>query len=186
MDIAFIIDASQNIHPLDFKRVLKFFRGVVSLFQIGPQKVRIAALSYGDDVLKDKAFGFDKSKDKRNVLNALSQIESLSDHGKHTNTATAIAYARKHFFVNRRPFAKQIAIVLTSNKSDYFEKTKAEVDKLKLESIKTIAIGVGGNIPSEELEMITSDPKQQFYHVDFYDELKKIRLSVGQTICKGK
>ena len=48
-DIAFVLDESGSIWGPDFDRQIQFVKDVVGIFQIGPDKTRIGALTFGTD-----------------------------------------------------------------------------------------------------------------------------------------
>ena len=184
-DIAFIVDDSRSIQPPDFYKGMYFLRSFVSLFKINSDNVCIATVTFGKRVIIGTAFGFNKNKEKKQVLDALKWIKFRPELGGSTNTAMAIAYTRQKFFVNARPNVKKVAIVLTDGRSDNPIKTAAEAHLLKNQGVKMIAIGVGKLVDDSELKAIASDPKSVF-HVNSYNALKNIIRTLGSITCKGK
>ncbi|CAE1249368.1 unnamed protein product [Acanthosepion pharaonis] len=184
-DIAFIIDDSRSIYGPDFYKGMEFIENFVDIFQIGPQDVRIAAVTFGQIVITYSTFGFEANNNKREVLNALGRIKFKPRYGSATFTDKAITYARNNFFNHARPNVKKVAIILTDGRSEYPPKTKAEAELLKSQDVDIIAIGVGSAVEESEQNSIASSPDSVFL-VNSYGALKKIIRSLRFITCRGK
>ncbi|XP_012936662.1 collagen alpha-1(XXI) chain, partial [Aplysia californica] len=74
LEIAFVIDASASIWPQNFTIGLWFVQNFVDKFNIGQDKVRVSAVTYGDRVYTENAFGFGEYSDKESLDNAIESI----------------------------------------------------------------------------------------------------------------
>ena len=157
----------------------------IDTYDIGTQLVRIAAVTFGEKVITDSAFGFNRHKQKSEVLDALSAMKFRPELGGGTNTAMAIANVRQKFFVNARPNAINVAIVLTDGRSKNPRMTALEAGRLKSKGVKMIAIGVGRSVDDTELRSIASNAKNVF-KVDTYGALEHILRSLDFVTCRGK
>ncbi|XP_046562545.1 von Willebrand factor A domain-containing protein 2-like [Haliotis rubra] len=74
MDITFVVDASSSIWPDNFTMGLWFVEDFVDIFQVQPDMVRVAAVSYGDRVYTEDAFGFDEYTNNVDLKKAITDI----------------------------------------------------------------------------------------------------------------
>jgi hypothetical protein len=47
LDLAFLVDSSSSLSPTDFAEALKFAADVLETFQVNPQAVRVALITFG-------------------------------------------------------------------------------------------------------------------------------------------
>ena len=92
-----------------------------------------------------------------------------------------------------RPEVKQILVLITDGKSTKGLKLKDKKTKTKVNTaqrlhdngVLTFAIGVGSETDQDELDLIATDPNQQFkYQIDSYKDLESIRHQIGQFVCQ--
>ncbi|XP_064612846.1 collagen alpha-6(VI) chain-like [Liolophura sinensis] len=186
-DIAFVIDNSASIWSVDFYKQIRFVQDFVKVFNIAPDKVRIAAVSFADGVYYRGAFRFDAYKDEASVIDAISRIKYL--HGSSTKTDEALDFLRTKVFPEslanpNRQDAARIGIVLTDGKSTYGDRTAVAAARVKKESKALMfAIGVGKKVSPAELHTIASGDDYVF-QVDNYDALESIKNVLGIKICE--
>ncbi|XP_029654105.2 matrilin-4, partial [Octopus sinensis] len=186
LDIAFIIDTSRSIHAHEYDQQIEFVMKLVSIFNISPQNIRVAAISFGQEVVRDSAFGFSTHKTKEKVLAGIKGIVYRGrDMGDQTETGTAIAFARKNVFSNTRPGVKRICVVLTDGRSTDPLQTKQEASYARKDGIKMIAVGIGNNVSMEELKAIASNG-QLVFKIDSYELLPQFERHVMTQTCESK
>lgn len=184
-----MIDNSASIWSVDFYKQIRFVQEFVKVFNIAPDKVRIAAFTFADGVYYRGAFRFDAHKDEASVIDAISRIQYL--HGTSTKTDEALDFLRTKIFPEsmanpNRQDAARIGIVLTDGKSTYGDRTAVAAARVKKESKALMfAIGVGDKVSKTELQTIASGDDYVF-QVDNYDALESIKKVLGIKICEGK
>ncbi|XP_052832621.1 uncharacterized protein LOC106870666 [Octopus bimaculoides] len=185
LDIAFIIDTSRSIHAHEYDQQIEFVMKLVSIFNISPQNIRVAAISFGQEVVRDSAFGFSTYKTKEKVLAGIKGIVYRGrDMGDQTETGMAIAFARKNVFSNTRPGVKRICVVLTDGRSTDPLQTKQEASYARKDGIKMIAVGIGNNVSMEELKAIASN-RHLVFKIDSYDLLPQFERHVMTQTCEN-
>lgn len=183
VDISLIIDSSRSIHPFDFQRQINFLVKFVTLFDISPNRVRVAAVSFGLKVIQQGAFTFNKYGSTEEVQSGLRGIRYRGgEYGEGTNTALALAFVRKKIFRDARPEAKKLCIVLTDGRSTDPKKTQEEAALLKSEDVQMVAIGIGTLISMEELKGIASNSDLVFT-VGNHSLLQTIKKQLILAIC---
>ena len=104
-----------------------------------------------------------------------------------TNTDKALEYARTNMFTQpngERADAKNYVIILTDGASANFNQTVQQASLLKQQGIEILAIGIGANINSPELNGMASDSKHVF-EVSSFDALKALRTDIKAAACEG-
>lgn len=182
-DISFVVDSSRSIYPPDFEKGLEFLSNLTSHFQIGPNRVRVSTVLYGDRVYTDTAFGFDKYLSNANLSRAILDLEFRA--GDRTFTGKALKYMREKQMVLARPGVERVVVVLTDGKSSDNPSTVSEAAATKAKGIKIIAIGVGSGTDHQELLDIASSEETMF-QVRSYSELDSIMDSLGAKTCIGE
>uniref|UniRef100_A0A0L8HJQ0 VWFA domain-containing protein n=1 Tax=Octopus bimaculoides TaxID=37653 RepID=A0A0L8HJQ0_OCTBM len=183
-EIVYIIDDSRSIHPNDFLTQIDFVVDVTRTFPIGPDNVRIGAVTFGDKIIKSNTFPLTKYTDEASLLTGLSNIKFSPEDGGSTQTAKAIMYARKSVFNDSRDGVAKIAIILTDGESTEKHKTLAEATLAKSLGINIIAIGVGPKIDADELEAIASNHESVFT-VNSFNALQQIKIKLGMKACEA-
>lgn len=157
----------------------------VTLFDINPNRVRVAAVSFGLKVIQQGAFTFNKYGSTEEVQSGLRGIRYRGgEYGEGTNTALALAFVRKKIFRDARPEAKKLCIVLTDGRSTDPKKTQEEAALLKSENVQMVAIGIGTLISMEELKGIASSSDLVFT-VGNHSLLQTIKKQLILAICTG-
>lgn len=183
VDISLIIDSSRSIYPIDFKRQIEFLVKFVTMFDISPTKVRVAAVSFGMDVIRQGSFYFNKYNSTKEVQGGLRGIKYRGrEYGEGTNTALAIEYVRTKIFTRARPEAKKLCIVLTDGRSTDPMKTQEEAALIKQGDVEMVAIGIGNRISMKELNGIASSPDLVFT-VESHSLLQTIKKKLILAIC---
>ncbi|CAH1792491.1 unnamed protein product [Owenia fusiformis] len=160
--------------------MLNFVNSFIDSFQIGPEKVQIAAITYSD--LVHKEFYFNEFTGKAPLKERISAIKQKLGG---TETALAIDFMRTKVFKHAngmRDDVPHIVIVITDGVSREPKDTKQAAKKAKAEGLMVYAVGVGLKINKNELEAIASDPSFVF-EVDNFDALNEIKEVLAIKVC---
>ncbi|XP_019621658.1 PREDICTED: uncharacterized protein LOC109467934 [Branchiostoma belcheri] len=162
MDLIFLLDGSASVGHLNFEKEKKFCRQLVSDFDIGPNKTRVATIQYS--IEQQDEFWFDLP-DVHTLRNALGQIVYMDGPG--TETGKAIMYMASRF--PQREGAKKIAIVITDGKNNPESRVSVRMaaDRAREDGITLYAVGVGTEVDLRELTDLAGDPTRVYNVEDF-------------------
>ncbi|KAK3786335.1 hypothetical protein RRG08_022958 [Elysia crispata] len=181
-DIFIFLDASGSLKLPNFKTTLNFSKAVAESFNIGPDSVRIGLATFSNFI--GNVMQLDRYSNKPDLLEAIDQIRYTRGS---TRTHLALKAAREKFFTEQnggRDQAPQFLILVTDGKSTFPQQTKAEAALLAKTNITTIAIGIGGSVNKDELNLIASSSKLVFT-VKNFQELSDIKTDVVKYVCEA-
>ncbi len=195
VDLCFIIDSSGSIrdnNPSDgsydnWELQQAFLSALVEIFSIGPDKTRVGAVVFSEQV--NLVFSLDRYTDADSVKNAINSIPYM---GQTTNTPEGLRVTREQCFNagnGDRPDILNLAIFISDgvpfppNRRD---PALREAEDLKNEGVSVVAIGVTDVIDVDLLRAISSPPQEEglnyFLATDF-TALETIRQAVGRGTC---
>jgi uncharacterized protein YegL len=149
---------------------------------IGPNNVQFSVVSYGSTVQNN--FYLNQYSSKRPLLDAVQKADNV---GGTTQTGEALKYIREHNILaanGARSNSSLFVIVLTDGASSDKAVTAQEANLLKAAGATVVAIGIGSNVDTSELNAIASDPKHVFTTQNF-DALQTIKEDVKKAACEG-
>ncbi|XP_060079255.1 cartilage matrix protein-like [Ylistrum balloti] len=196
-DLAFVIDSSRSIGEPEFNKELRFVREVLQEFELGPDKTRVAIVSFSNVV--NTEFNFNQFSNENDILSAVSSIKYAA--GPATVTYRALNQTRRGLFtpgVGDRPNVPNVVIVVTDGgtnpgRVDPYTKemgkslTLGEAEELKVMGCHVFSIGVGPHIDPSELMGIASKPEEKYYlQVDNFNKLNTRALTemVAYRACE--
>ncbi|XP_061563452.1 collagen alpha-1(XII) chain-like [Cololabis saira] len=180
-DIVLLVDGSWSIGRINFKTIRNFIGRMVSVFDIGPDKVQIGLAQYSGDPKIEWH------------LNAHSTPESLQKaianlpyKGGNTMTGLALSFILQNNFkpgVGMRDGSRRIGVLITDGKSQ--DEIVLNSQKLKDSGIELYAIGVK-NADENELRSIASDPDEiHMYNVEDFKFLLDIVDELTVNLCNS-
>ncbi len=182
-DVAFALDASGSIGKVNFQKQLDFVRDVILGLNL-EGGARVALETYANQ--PSVSFYLNDATDRAAVLNSLTMHYS----GGTTNTADAIRVMREDIFTvatGDRPDVGNVGVVLTDGRSNDENRTWHEAMRARDGGIHLIAVGIGGNVRTRELDGIASFPTESnVLRADGFDGLAAIRESLVQAVCNGR
>ncbi|XP_018422611.1 PREDICTED: collagen alpha-6(VI) chain [Nanorana parkeri] len=179
-DIYLLIDGSGSIQRKDFIDIKTFLEKLVDMFDIGPEKVRVAAVQYSQAQQVEIEFG--QKYDKDSLKQALQNIRQL---GGGTDTGAALNFTRQIIVDPKNVRTKGVPIhliVLTDGASQDSVKEAAEI--IRGDKVNVYAIGVK-EANKTQLEEIAGDSKRVHY-VQNFDFLKDLKNELAQQICSAE
>ncbi|XP_069136404.1 cartilage matrix protein-like isoform X2 [Argopecten irradians] len=196
-DLAFVIDSSRSIGEPEFNKELNFVRQVLQEFELGPDKTRVAIVSFSNVVKTE--FSFNKYINEDEILREVSRIAYAA--GPATVTYRALNQTRREVFTpwgGDRPLVPNVVIVVTDGgtnpgRVDPYTKevgkalTLGEAEELKVMGCHVFSIGVGPHIDPSELMGIASQPEEKYYlQVDSFNKLNTRALTemVAYRACE--
>ncbi|MGH0126139.1 UNVERIFIED_CONTAM: hypothetical protein FKN15_073539, partial [Acipenser sinensis] len=176
-DIYFLMDGSGSIKPQDFLDIKKFLIGMVGMFNIGPDNVRIGAVQYATSPILELNITHHSSK-----IAIQQAIQNIRQVGGGTHTGEALRFMLKCFqsAVTTRPTTvPRYLVTLTDGESQ--DEVRQAAQTLWKEGVLTYAIGVKDANKTQLQEISGSDDR--FFYVYNFDSLKDIKNNVVREIC---
>nr|XP_043904663.1 collagen alpha-1(XIV) chain-like [Solea senegalensis] len=154
-DIVVLVDGSWSIGRINFKLIRSFISRMVSVFDIGPDRVQIGLTQYTGDPKTE--WHLNAHPTKESLQEAIS---NLPYKGGNTMTGMALTYILNINFkaeVGMRPDSRKIGVLITDGKSQ--DEVLVSSQSLRDSGIELYAIGVK-NADEIELRSIASDPHE--------------------------
>ncbi|XP_075684715.1 collagen alpha-6(VI) chain-like [Rhinoderma darwinii] len=179
-DIYLLIDGSGSITNVDFSEMKTFLADLIDMFDIGPQKVRVATVQYSDSSQREIDIG-----NNYNKIQLKMQIKNMWQLGGGTKTGAAINVTRELIVDPKNVRAGNVPvyfIVLTDGASQDSVKEAAVI--IRENKVKVFAIGVKGANQTQLEEIAGDSNRVQF--VNNFDSLKDVKNLIAQQICSSK
>ncbi|XP_056376656.1 collagen alpha-6(VI) chain-like [Hyla sarda] len=176
-DIYFLVDGSGSIYPEDFDDMKTFMIELMSMFQIGADRVRFGVLQYSDRPQIE--FTIDQYTNQKALKAAILKIDQL---GGGTNTGEALKSMKALFAKaeRERPHkVPQSLIIITDGKSQ--DQVTEAAAGIRGSGINIFAIGVKDAV-QEELVNIAGSKDKTFF-VDNFDSLNLIKHDLVRDLC---
>ncbi|XP_041102660.1 collagen alpha-6(VI) chain-like [Polyodon spathula] len=179
-DIMFVVDSSGSISEAGFKSMKDFIIALVNQSEIGKDKVRIGAVRYSDEPVKE--FDLNEHFNKLKLQQAINKMELIR---RNTATAKALNFSKEHlgeFYGGRKEKGvPQILITITDGNSTDRHRLNETVNYIRNAGIITYAVGIK-DATTNELETIGGTQERYFY-VDDFEKLKDLQKKFSQIIC---
>ncbi|XP_051770688.1 integrin alpha-X-like isoform X19 [Ctenopharyngodon idella] len=183
IDIAFLLDGSGSVKPLEFIKMKDFVIEMIKSCIDRDTQFAIAQFSTQSVI----HYKFQQVKNAMWWQDAVNQI---SQQRGWTYTARAIGQLVKELFESNggaRPSASKILVVITDGESTDPDDLTAAVQQAQAKNITRYAIGVGNAFNSDrarrELEIIASSPSNNHvFQVTDFDALESIREKLKENI----
>ncbi|XP_051816945.1 collagen alpha-1(XII) chain isoform X4 [Acanthochromis polyacanthus] len=180
-DIVLLVDGSWSIGRINFKTIRNFIARMVSVFDIGVERVQIGLAQYSGDPKTE--WHLNAHPTKQSLLNA---IANLPYKGGNTMTGMALNYILQNNFkenVGMRPDSRKIGVLITDGKSQ--DEIVYNSQNLRDNGIELYAIGVK-NADENELRSIASDPDEiHMYNVNDFQFMVDIVDDLTINLCNS-
>ncbi|XP_029965870.1 collagen alpha-1(XII) chain isoform X2 [Salarias fasciatus] len=180
-DIVLLVDGSWSIGRINFKTIRNFIGRMVSVFNIGPDKVQIGLAQYSGDPKTE--WHLNAHPTKESLLDA---VANLPYKGGNTMTGMALNYILQNNFrenVGMRPDSRKIGVLITDGKSQ--DEVIFNSQNLRNNDIELYAIGVK-NADENELRSIATDPDEiHMYNVNDFQFLLDIVDDLTVNLCNS-
>ncbi|XP_045171316.1 cartilage matrix protein-like [Mercenaria mercenaria] len=184
-DIAFVIDSSSSIWIYDFEKQITFVQELVKMFNIGPDTIQVAALTFSHNVVNE--FHFNDVTSAQEASERIGKI--VHESGEATFTHSALDIMRTDIFSpsnGARAGVAKICILLTDGQPTYPKETLEQARLAKAAGITILAIGIGDQVDEQNLRAVVSPPADKnYFHSSTFDNLKEKLFPelIGQTTC---
>ncbi|KAK1332449.1 hypothetical protein QTO34_007126 [Cnephaeus nilssonii] len=179
-DFYFLIDGSSSIGREDFKQIKEFMLGVIDMFSIGPDKVRVGTVQFSDE--KRMEFDIHTYTNEVDLRQAVLNLQQL--HGR-TTTGAALDFTLPIIREGRKHRSSEVPchlIVLTDGRSS--DDVLEPADRIRAEQITIHAVGIGDVNKTQLLQIAGKEERVSFGQN--FDSLKSIKNEVVRSICMEK
>ncbi|XP_050390698.1 uncharacterized protein LOC130010268 [Patella vulgata] len=184
IDLAFLIDGSGSIGPLNFDITRQFMIEVTNRLFISPEGTQAAAVQFSSSAQIE--FYLNDHSTEGSLKRA---IGGIAYGGGSTNTATGLNLAANQVFVaenGMRNHSAKVALVLTDGHSNDQMATEEASQLLKSKGVTVFAIGVGDGINENELQAISSDPDcTHVFILKDFSEVETIINAIQKRACQA-
>lgn len=186
MDLFIVLDSSGSIGAIAFEQAKSALVDLVSKLQIGPKKVQVWVINYGEVVETPILFHNMPLSEftKENLMNRIKTIRYMD--GSCTATGDALAEARRicgRFCRGLQEGVSRVALVLTDGNSNCGASVGVESSSLNhISKASIFAVGIGYAINNAELLSIASD-RRYVMHVSNYLDLTTIINNITVQTC---
>ncbi|CAC5397303.1 COL6A [Mytilus coruscus] len=185
-DIAFVFDSSSSINannPNNYQLMKNFMKDIVDKFnKTGPDGTQFAVVTFADKATKQ--FGLKDYSTKAQIKAAIDKV--MPSIIGQTAIGDGLENARLEIFPNRnaggREEVQKVVILLTDGKNNGHKSPEHESSLLRKEGVVIVAIGVGTEFLTSELNNIASSEEYVFTTTSF-DKLSKIMDDVVKLAC---
>merc|ERR1719397_242426 len=175
LDLAFVVDGSGSIQQNGFDLSRQFVSEVLDRFTVSSSDTRIGIVQFSSSAQAEVTFSGGESA--AFVHNALDSMNWMNGG---TQTSNGILYTKDNLFINARPDAAKVMIVLTDGASG--DNSQVGANLARAEGITMMSVGVGSGIQFNELQSIADKPEYVFT-MNSFDELVAAVGSFSWEVC---
>ncbi|ELW48278.1 Collagen alpha-6(VI) chain [Tupaia chinensis] len=178
VDLVFLMDGSNSIHPSDFQKMKEFLASVVQDFDVTLNRVRVGVAQFSHTYRPEFLLGAHTGGEE-----VSARIAGIQQIFGYTHIGAAL-WQVGHYF---RPDAgsrinagtPQVLLVLTDGQSQ--DDVAQAAEDLRRRGVDIYTVGIG-DVDDQQLVQITGTAEKKLTVHDF-DELRKVRRRIVRNIC---
>ncbi|KAK3083273.1 hypothetical protein FSP39_018154 [Pinctada imbricata] len=174
-----LLDGSDSIQDRDWQTMKDFTQQLIANFDVAADAIHIGMVVYSSDIGDHIGLNSFKDKDRLRMLAGVLKQPKAS-----TNTARGIEYVREKLRTDGRTGVPKIIIVITDGSSDNPRDTARQANMAKMEGVKVIAVGVGGQMFRDELRQIASNPRTKVFTSPTFGTLVTLISEIRRMVCQ--
>ncbi|XP_058146622.1 collagen alpha-6(VI) chain [Dasypus novemcinctus] len=178
VDLVFLMDGSNSIHPEDFRKMKEFLASLVQAFDVGLNRVRVGAAQFSHTYQAEFPLG--ALAGEREVALRIAGIRQLFGY---THIGAALRQVGQYF----QPDAgsrissgtPQVLLVLTDGQSQ--DEVAGAAEALRHRGVAIYSVGIG-SVDDQQLVQMTGSADRKLT-VDNFDALRKVKKRIVRSIC---
>lgn len=178
VDLVFLMDGSNSIHPDDFQKMKGFLVSVVQDFDVSLNRVRIGVAQFSDSYRSEFLLG--TFTGEREIS---TQIEGIQQIFGYTHIGDALRKVKYYFQPDTgsriNAGTPQVLLVLTDGRSQ--DEVAQAAEELRHKGVDIYSVGIG-DVDDQELVQITGTAEKKLT-VHNFNELKKVKKRIVRNIC---
>ena len=183
IDISFALDSSRSVRRDTFEYMKKFSNEIVDSFEVSQRDARFSSLMFSStSEINFNFVRYDTADEVKEAINGLSYKGSGTDIHVALEKARADIFSLQGKVRTRRPL---VLIVFYDGDVRIGTKDLAEVvAPLKAYGVKVVAIGVGPEVNTYQLNKIAQSSNTVFQATNFNDLLPEL-YGIAKEACTG-
>ncbi|XP_069861394.1 collagen alpha-6(VI) chain [Dipodomys merriami] len=178
VDLVFLMDGSNSIHPEDFKKMKAFLTSVVDDFDVGLNRVQIGVAQFSHMYRPEFPLGTFTGRKKIGL-----EIEKIQQIFGYTHIGAALRQVARYFQPDTgsriQEGTAQVLLVLTDGQSQ--DDVAPAALELRHHGITIYSVGIG-DVDHQQLLQITGSADRKLT-VHNFDELRKVKKRIVRNIC---
>ncbi|XP_074228313.1 collagen alpha-6(VI) chain isoform X2 [Camelus bactrianus] len=178
VDLVFLMDGSNSIHPDDFRKMKDFLASIVEDLDVGADRVRVGAAQFSHTYRPEFPLG--AWGGRQAVSSRIARVQQIFGY---THIGAALRQVGRYF----RPDAgsrigagaPQVLLVLTDGQSQ--DEVAQAAEELRHKGVDIYSVGIG-DVDDQQLVQITGTADKKLT-VHNFDELKKVKKRIVRNIC---
>lgn len=186
VEIAAVIDVSDNLSPSNLPEIKNFLKKVGNIFHVSAHASHMSIILAGKEVqlaIKLLALGANRSKFPKGIetsVKALGGTWSL-DRG--------LEMVKDDVFTIEngvRNFLPRIVLVITNGQQRNGDSSVLENRAKDLHDmgVQVYVVGVGGGVSREELRLMVKNESEHLYVVESFEDLDPLSSKISNDICQ--
>uniref|UniRef100_A0A8C6R1B1 Collagen, type VI, alpha 6 n=1 Tax=Nannospalax galili TaxID=1026970 RepID=A0A8C6R1B1_NANGA len=178
VDLVFLMDGSNSIHPNDFTKMKEFLASVVQDFDVSLNRVCIGVAQFSDTYKSEFLLGAFTGEREISM-----KIESIPQIFGYTHIGDALRKVGHYFQPETgsriNAGTPQVLLVLTDGRSQ--DEVAQAAEELRHRGVDIYSVGIG-DVDEQQLIQITGTAEKKLT-VHNFDELKKVKKRIVRNIC---
>ncbi|XP_048581312.1 uncharacterized protein LOC5512067 isoform X7 [Nematostella vectensis] len=189
VDLAFVVDSSGSIGRKNFNSMMQFIVDVIRNFNPGPNGTHVSMVSYSTDARVD--FKFNSLRPSNITTSTYAALlRSVDRLDGFTFIDKALALANKELFTEEAGMRKNVHKIMllltdgyqTKDMGPYTPLDRA-VRPIKKKGFRVYSLGIGSEVNLGELRLLASNPLQDVFVANTFDELKLKVNEISYQFC---
>ncbi|XP_048190425.1 collagen alpha-6(VI) chain [Perognathus longimembris pacificus] len=178
VDLVFLMDGSNSIHPDDFRKMKAFLTSVVEDFDVGLNRVQIGVAQFSHTYHPEFPLGAFTGRKKIGM-----EIEKIQQIFGYTHIGAALWQVARYFRPDTgsriQEGTSQVLLVLTDGQSQ--DDVAPAAVELRRQGVTIYSVGIG-DVDHQQLLQITGSADRKLT-VHNFDELRKVKKRIVRNIC---
>uniref|UniRef100_A0AAN0N8N9 Collagen alpha-4 like protein n=1 Tax=Dugesia japonica TaxID=6161 RepID=A0AAN0N8N9_DUGJA len=178
LDLVVVLDSSASISNEDYDSAKRFIAKIFGKLELGPNKGRVAMISFSNDPRLD--FSFEDYYDNKKLDLKLRNLERF---GGLTGIGKALQEVQSKLMPKQRSKVPFNILLITDGVNNIYPRPYGVANALKQNKANIITLGIGSDINLNELKALSSNDK--VLTVDSFDELEASLKTIFETVICG-
>ena len=184
MDVAFLVDSSDGVTPINFEREKNFLKTIVRSLNLSPGLSRVSIIPYSERA--DVTVNF---SDRLSMDSLLRRIDNIPYYGGRKQIDQALQLAASRLFLpggSARQYVPRTLVIVTDGEQERLTAGTAFNESLALlkeNGVKFLVVAIGGDVDGRELDAFVEDENDVFI-ADSFETLAAQAAKVTESASK--
>jgi hypothetical protein len=186
IEIAAVVDVSDNLSPSNLPDVQNFLKRVANIFHVSSHASHMSVILAGTEVRV--AIGLHDTGANRNKF-PKAVDKSVKPLGGAWSLDRGLKLVKEDVFTTEsgvRDFLPKVVFVITNGKqsngdSDVLESRAKDLHDM---GVYVYAVGIGDGVSRDELVLMVKNASEQLYQVDGFKDLDALAVKISNDICQ--